>query len=205
MKKYKKKFLKKNFENPNKAWTKLLSDCKSKYLSIQSQAFINSNLDNLLKFIGKYCHMSNQIVIATCLTNNERDQLSNAYKVIRHQVRAYSLKISSRELSSLRKSYIPISKIFVKESVVKIPYKILTIFYAIYDILIAIENSLFLYRPQSQQQTTFREHLCKWQYEKYSLLYVLKHNEWQNSDIKAYQLDLILYTHFNESPLTENY
>lgn len=204
---YKQKFLHKNFGDPDGEWKKLLSVCKSKYLSIESVSFINSNLDELLKFIGKHCYMTNQIVIATCPINNDaRTQLSNAYKVIRHQIRAYSLKISSRELSSLRKSYIPLSRIFVRENVVKIPYKILMIFYAIYDIIMAIEkNSLLTHPKDKHQQTTYREALCKMQYERYCLLYELKHNEWQNSDAPAYKLDLTLYTHFNKKPLIGYY
>ncbi len=207
MMRYKQKFLRTNFTVPDKEWKNLLSDCKSKYLSVESASFTNSNLDELLKFIGKHCYMTNQIVIHNNPINvDERTQLSNAYKVIKHQIRAYSLKISSRELSSLRKSYIPLSRIFDRGSMVKIPYKMIIIFYAICDIVKAINVRFSLTHPRNQQQqTTYRESLCKTQYDRYCALYALQRSYWSNSGAPVCKLNLILYIHFNKSPLTDNY
>lgn len=198
----KKNFLDTKFNIPNKKWKKDVSSCKVKYLRIDSDPFTNTNFNQILMFIGKYCRLTNQIVIGDFTSSDTIVQLSNAYKVIRHQVKAYSLQISSRELSSLRKSYIPFSRILKRESVLKIPYKISVIFCAIFDIIQKIETTTEKIRPTlGESQSTFRDCLCQYYYDKYNALYLINHGNWESSTSKVDHLNYLLFNQFNDNAL----
>lgn len=195
-------FLTTHIIQPDQDWNNSISKCHQKYLGVDCEkVFNNINFDELLLFIGSHCYLADKTILHSTESwiDDPNKRYSNAYKVIRHEIKYYITQgISKKELTAIRKSY---TRLFDNSEYIKIPYKVQYIFAVVYDILyqfssekIFLPSSIAKFKGQLYRTVFYEIPYCAYKAE-----LRIKQNINQHPANRNY-LDIQLATKFAEYP-----